>query len=370
MARANSTIRVNIIGDAQSLARAADKSEAAVGGIGKKAVVAGSIIAGAFATDQLLDFGQTALQEADRVGDATGRLEDQLGDLADPLVAAADEFDRIGASEGDMLTLAARIADIGTAAGIADAELAPMAQTSAETAAALALITDIDADFWIDAIGKAAAGSDRSLRELGVGITDAEVEARALAMTGKDTADALTDGELAAARLELILEKLAPRIAEVTTGTADLEQRQSQLQARWETLTGDIGDAIDGPLTDLLGWVLTGIDGWALLSERIGGFDRAIGEALTPVARMIDLQRELIGVLAQAIALLNQFAGAAGQFGADILTGTGRGTPLPRGGLRAIQGQTTINVQGGSPEAIEQAVRNALRTAAGRGPLE
>jgi hypothetical protein len=297
-------------------------------------------------------------------------LEAQLGDLSAPLIAAADDFERLGASQGDMLDLQAAVVDVGTALQIARPELAGMATEAAKTASGLALITDTDADTWIDQIGKAAAGGDRAMRALGVSVTDAEVVARALATTGKDTAEALTDGEQAAARLDLILEALAPRIEEVTTGSADLEQRQAELQARWETLTGRIGAGIEGPLNDLLAWIITGIDGWALLSDRIGGFDKAIGDALTPVARMIDLQRELIGVLAQAIALLNQFAGAAGQFGADFLSGTGRGTPLPRGGLRAIQGQTTINVQGGSPEVIEQSVRRALQQIAGRGSLQ
>jgi hypothetical protein len=366
VARADSTIRVNILGDAKSLQKAAATSEGAVAGLNKKVLAAGAVIGGVFAADQLVDFANTAVKEADRVGDATDRLEGQLGALSEPLIAAADDFARLGASEGDMLDLEARLVDLATEAGLADDAIAALADDAAVTASAMALMTEQPADFWLDQIGKAADGSDRALRDLGISLTDASVEARALADTGKASADSLTEGELAAARYAIILEELQPRIAGITQGSADLEQRQAELNARWETLTGNIGEGLEGPLNDLLGWIITGIDGWALLSDRIGGFDKAMAAALTPVARMIDLQRTLIGLLAEALNLLGQFA----QFGVDIATGTGRGTPLPRGGLRAIQGSTgttNVYVQGGSPETIEQAVRDAVRTTARRG---
>lgn len=368
MPRADSTIRVNIIGDAKSLQTAAAKSEGAVGGLNKKLLGLGAGIGAAFVADAVIDFGNTAVKEADRVGDAAGRIESQLGELSPQLVNAAEGFAHLGASEGDMLELEAKIIDVGTALGITDQELANVADDAAVTASALALITDTDADTWMDQLGKAATGSDRAMRALGVSVTEAEVASRAMADTGKSNADALTESELAAARLKLILDELQPRIAGVTDGTADLEQRQAQLQARWETLTGNIGAGLEGPLNDLLGWIITGIDGWALLADRIGGFDKAIGDALTPVARMIDLQRALIGVLQEAINLLAQFASEASKFGGEF----GGSQTLNRFSRTrtGTSGSTNVYVQGGSPEAIEQAVRTAIRHATGRGPLE
>lgn len=368
MARADSTIRVNILGDAKSLQKAAATSETAVGGLNKKLVGIGAGIAGAFAADAVLDFAQTALKESDRVGDAAGILEAQLGELAQPLIDAADEFDRLGASEGDMLELETAIVNVGTALGITKAELAGTATEAATTAAALALITDTDADTWIDLIGKAATGSERALRALGVSVTDAEVEARALATTGKDTADALTDGELAAARLELILEKLNPRIQETVTGTGDLEQKQAQLQARMETLTGKVGEHLEGPLNDLLGWVLAGIDGWEMLAGKLdaagASFDAAfdiVKAALGPIGLVTDALDGLIDALNTAIGLWNAAPWNSGTPSGSIPGRAGGGSS---GGSRSM---TNVYVQGGSPEVIEQAVRNAVRTTARRG---
>jgi hypothetical protein len=58
--------------------------------------------------------------------------------------------------------------------------------------------------------------------------------------------------------------------------------------------------------------------------------------------------------------------GLAGALGTRAPTGGGGG------GGRGAQGSfapVTVQVQGGSPEVVEQAVRDAIRMAAGRGPL-
>jgi uncharacterized phage infection (PIP) family protein YhgE len=358
VARGDSTIRVNIIGDAKSLQKAAGKSEKAVGGIGKAAVAAGGLLAGAFAVDAVFDFGQSALNEVDRVGDATARLEAQLGDLSKPLIEAAGGMEELGQSRQDVLELEARFTDLATAAHLSAVEIAAGAPAAVEAAAALSLlgIGGGDAATVLDLIGKAASGSDKPLKELGISLSDAEVEARAMADTGKTNAEALTEQELSAARLALIMEKLQPRIVAVTEGTADLEQKQKELDARLETLTGNVGDAIDGPLTDFLTWlILTGeqadagakaLDGVSDAFDNIGGAAQA----------QIDDLRELIALLAQVAQF---FPGGSALGFASQSVGTGS---------RSGSGATVV-VQGGSPEVIERAVRDAINHANGTGPL-
>jgi hypothetical protein len=364
VARADSTIRVNIIGDARSLEKAAGKSELAVGGIGKAAKIAGGAIVAAFAADAVLDFAQTALSEADRIGDATTRLEAQLGDLSAPLIEAAGGMEKLGQSRQDVLELEARFTDLATAVQLSGEQIAAAALPASEAAAALALLGlgGGDAATVLDLIGKAAGGSDKPLKELGISLSDAEVEARALRDTGKQNADALTDQELAAARLALIMEKLEPRVKAVTDGNADLEQKQSELQARFETLTGKIGTAIEGPLTDFLGWVLSGIDGLGMLGEFMGYVEDQFRSALTPIARVADALRDIIGVIDDVLSGLGDIYRSGGNRFVDE---AGRTVV----GGRFVPSGTTVVVQGGSPEVVEQAVRKAINHANGTGPL-
>jgi hypothetical protein len=357
VARADSTVRVNIIGDAKSLQSAAAKSEKSVGGIGKAAKVAGGILAGAFAVDAVLDFGQSALSEVDRIGDATARLEAQLGDLSDPILAAASGMEELGQSRQDVLELSARFTDLATAAHLSEAEIAAAIPSATEAAAALSLlgIGGGDAATVLDLIGKAAGGSDKPLKELGISLSDAEVEARAMKDTGKDNAEALTEQELAAARLALIMEKLQPRIKSVTEGEADLEQKQKELDARLETFTGNVGDAIDGPLTDLLTWLILMGEQADAGAKALQGVSDAFDAVGGSAQAQIDDLREFVALLAQVARFLP--GGGALNFSSQVI-GTGGG------------GGTTVVVQGGSPEVVEQAVRNAIRHANGTGPLQ
>lgn len=363
MARADSTVRVNVIGDARSLNKAMDQSASSTDKLAAGARGLGGAIVAAFATDKVFDFAQSALSEFDRVGDATARLEEQLGTLADPILASADSLHALGLSRQDVLELGADFADLATSAGVADDKIAGATVRVAEAGAAIALLTDKDAASVIDAIGKAAGGSERQLRELGINMTDAEVAARAMRDTGKGSAEALTENELAAARLDLILEKLAPRIDSVTQGTADLEQRQSELSARWETFTGQVGESVEGPLNDFLGWLLAGMDGLAGMEDALPNLSAALFKVHGPLATLTDGFSALVDVISEALRLIGQFdatkidgrgSGAGGGFGSSSASGGGGGGGAPGAGV-------TVQVQGGSPEEIQQAVYAAIR---------
>ena len=356
MARADSSIRVNIIGDAKSFRNAADDAEKSSGKIGTAAKKAGAILAGAFAVDAVLDFSQTALGEADRIGDATARLEAQLGALSQPLIDAAGGMEKLGASRQDVLELEARFVDLGTAAGLSADELAKAASPATEAANALALLGlgGGDAATVLDLIGKAAGGSDKPLKELGISLSDTEVEARALADTGKDNADALTDGELAAARLALIMEKLQPRIQAVTDGEADLEQKQKELGARFETFTGKVGEALEGPLTDLLGWLIATGEEAGNAATALRSVDAVFDSIGGSAQENIDKIRDFLNVLRQVAGFLP--GGAALNLGSTVV-----GTGGTRG--QSSGGSVQVNVQGGSPEVVEQSVLEAIRRA-------
>jgi hypothetical protein len=302
MADATSTIRVNIVGDAKGLQTELGKAQGGVSGLSSSMKALGGALALGGAAAVVLDFGQTALEEADRLGDATGRVESHLGDLSASLIEHADDYAVLGQSTQDILELEASFLDYANALGLSDDRMAELAPKIAETAAAMALITDMDPATVVDLLGKAAGGSERALKTLGVDLDEAAVQARALQDSGKDTPDMLTESELAAARYAEILEELAPRLVDVTTGTGDFEQKGAELEARMETLSGKIGETVEGPLTDFLGGTLLVIDMLpqmihflGVAAEGVGGFMSIVFGAVDAVNALIDALGDLIG---------------------------------------------------------------------------
>ena len=194
--------------------------------------------------------------------------------------------------------------DVSTALGITDEAMGPLAIDAAETAAALALITDTDAETWVSNLSKAAAGSEKAMRALGVSVTEEEVTLRALADTGKTAAESLTEGELAAARYALVLEELDPRIKEVITGSGDFEQKSAELEARMETLQAKIGEKLNPVISEMLQFVLSGITGWEMFGAAMAANEQTLKDIAAPAARLVDILGNLIGLFQQ----LNEFS--------------------------------------------------------------
>src|SRR6185503_4888651 len=173
MVSASSIIRVSIIGDAKKLVGALGQADKATGGLlasgaklatGFFAVEKGAELAAGFVADSITEF--------DRLQDATTNLTVQLGPLADELIKSSEGMERLGLSKQDVIELEARLADLLTTAGVADNTIAFLGDDATATAAAMALLSDKSPAEILDLIGKAAGGSSKAAKELGVELID------------------------------------------------------------------------------------------------------------------------------------------------------------------------------------------------------
>ena len=359
---ASAKIAVAFVGDARDLRNASRDAEKSVSGFGKNAGKGAGAVGALFAVDQVFAFGDAALAESDRIGDAISRLTGQLGtELTGAVDAVADDFTHLGQSRQDILELAAGFADMATALGIGAPDIAAWADDVAAIAAALELQGIGDAATNVDLIGKAAGGSERALRDLGINLDEAAVQARALHDSGKDNPELLTDSEIAAARLAEVMDTLKTRTGDLNAANGDLEQSQAEVQAKWETLTGKFGEAIEGPLNDLLGWIISGIEGWELFAENLDLVRSELRKTLGPIYAVTD-------ALAALVALWEDARDSGALSGRTPsgrpLSGTDRGTSGPGSDTRSPSqrsGDVIVNVNGGDPAQVEREVDNALR---------
>ncbi len=305
MARASSVISVSIIGDAKKLVAATKTADTATGGLLKSsAKMFGAIAVGAVGIDKAFDFVQESVKEADRLGDATSRLNRLIGQTdTNQLAEIADEFHNLGLSKQDVLELGANFATV-----VAPLELNPgivgdFADDVAATAAAMSLVDAEGRDpaVFVDLIGRAAGGAEKPLKELGISLTDAEVAARALRDSGKTLPAQLTETEKSTARLHIIMEKLAPVLHEAAGATSDVEQKQRDLQAQTETLSGKLGEELSPALNEVLGFLLEiASHDWGNDFARIAW---GVGEILTPLARLNDGLQVAIDLLHEVAKL-------------------------------------------------------------------
>ena len=269
MASASSVIRVSIIGDAKKLTGALSQADKATGGL---LASTAKLAAGAIAIERVgtvaADFIGDSIQEFDRLGDATFNLQTQIGDLAGPLIETADQFTRIGASKQDIIEMEARFADLATATGLTNTEIAIFADEAAATAAAMALLSDKDPSETLDLISKAAGGSAKAAKELGVSL-----------LSGVDPATQLAN----------ILQQLKPKLDAATTGTMDLEQQQKAMEARIETLQAQFGEALNPVLLDFWEGLTLAADAMGGIPEDLKQIEDAARTLLAPLGNLNDL---------------------------------------------------------------------------------
>lgn len=299
MANARSVIDVLIVGDARKLVGAAQKADQSMGGLLKSA---GKVFIAAGAIKEGFDFLQDSLGEADRLGDAMQRLNGQIGELdAQKLKDTAGSFSDLGLSAQDVLELEAGFADLATSVGLSDDAITTFAPQAAAAAGALSLIRDEDPSTLLDQIAKATGGSARAAKELGVALIDT-----------KDPAEQFRN----------IMSQLDPTLQQVTDGGKDVEQQQRKLGAQWETLQAQVGQLVEGPLTDLLSFINDEI---AALPGAIEGFRKlgivivnAFENALSPLARLNDALGDLGDTLRSLPVVGGIFGGGGGLSESDV----------------------------------------------------
>lgn len=284
MATGDSTIRVNIIGDVVKLKRALDSADAETGGLLKtagKLLVAGAVVKRGF------DVINDALGNADRVGDATSRLQLSIGDIdTAKLSAVAGSFSEIGVSAPDFLELAASFSEVAKASTTLSAdEIAAMAPAVGQFAGAMGRLKDEDPGTIADEIGKFISGARGA-------------QAAALDL-GLPFDKALTPAQ----RYQQILDALPGALDKVTGANQGLDDKQSELNAKWETFTATIGPGVEDVLSGILDFILDEIDaiphaiaGWQALGGAVEGFGRT---ALGPLGNVRDALEGILNLLGQ-----------------------------------------------------------------------
>ena len=298
-----------------------------------------------------------AVRLYDDLNDANDVLRVKLGAVADAVIALEDKFTDLGLSNVEAATLAVRVTDLGDAAGVASSKIAELAGPTLAAAGAIEQLKGTDPEATITAILKAATtGSLKPLQQLGVYLSEAEVNARALKDTGKATADALTEDEKATARWELILEKLNPQVQLATNGVKDLGDQQGILSAKWDTLLTKVAPpleeflaAIVGFISDMIDMIPSAVAGWEMLRQKLM-------EIATPIARLVDSMNTFLGQL-------RDIKNAAGGFPWISPVGTPFWSGFWGGGGPGVEGgNTTVNITtGADPSAVVRALRSYAR---------
>lgn len=128
--------------------------------------------------------------------------------------------------------------------GVAQKDLAKTTIALTQRAADLASVFNTDVPDALDALTAGLRGETDPLERYGVSLSAAQVQAEALAETGKKTASQLTDQEKATARLNLIMKQTSSTAGDFKNTSDGLANSSRILAARQEELQAKLGQKL------------------------------------------------------------------------------------------------------------------------------
>jgi hypothetical protein len=269
---ARQTINVPITGDADPLRRALGDADGHIGrfqsGIGGKLTAIGGAIAGAFAVNAIVDFGREMFNLGQTVEVTNAKMETVFGDLmgtVDDVRIIADTWNEsLGLTNSQTELLMANMGDLLKPMGFTTRDAADMASQLLFLSGALSgwsngarSVTEVS-----EILTGAILGEYDALKSLGISLSAAEVETRALAMTGKEAAGELTDMEMSLAVQALLFEKSTDAQRAWTDGSMQNVQTMNELNARFAEVKETIAEALYPWMVKAGEWLLHSFVPW------------------------------------------------------------------------------------------------------------
>ncbi len=193
----------------------------------------------------LISQGRELVQRGAEISETQQRFNEVFGESRDVVQAfIEDQAQMMGLSEARAQELIATAGSIAQSAGVAKEESAQMSVRVAQLAGDVASFNDANPEEIFDAISSGLLGGAEELEQYGIAVDEQMVQQKALAMTGKEAADALTQQERAVAGLELMYEKAGPQLGAMERRTDSAASAGRQAAAAWADVRNELAEQL------------------------------------------------------------------------------------------------------------------------------
>jgi len=369
----------------------AKKSSKDVDGLGDSFKGVGEAAAGFVAADFVEEIGNAARQfisgtitQAKNLGESINAVNVTFGDSAEKIHEWGEQNARsFGISRQSFNSQVMPIAAMLKNVGFSMDEVADQSITLTKRAADMASVFNVEVSEALDAIQAALRGESDPIERFGVSVNAAAVESRALAMASKASADELTNQELMAARLAIVMEQTAQVQGDFAATSDQAANAQRIATATFQEAQAALGEAFLPALTLLAQGATKVLEGFLALPgpvQEVISIVTILGAgALIAAPKVIALTTAIQGFTSAAggkKAILSSLAGfmtgpwgiaiAAGVAVMEIFTHRTEDAKLETEGLRESLDQVTGAVTDNTREWVanklqqEGALDNAL----------
>jgi hypothetical protein len=284
-----------------ALGRLAGSATAAGGSIAALAGPLAVAAAGFLTLKEASDFFTENVDEAAALEQAIAKTTNVFGEFADEGIAAfTGVSDSMLLSDTAALQMGSTLGNLFIAMGQTEAEALAMAEGVTTLAADLSSFNDVPVDDVLLALRAGLIGETEPLRRFGVALSQARVEAEALAQGIIEQGETVSAQDAVLLRYQLIMEDTALAHGDVARSSGQLTIEQAKNAAAFENLATTagtflipafagiaetIGDDLIPALTDLVE-VVGPV--FASLAEGVGGFAQGIITGIGDTADVLE----------------------------------------------------------------------------------
>ena len=233
----------NVDNSVKDSAKANAQFAAGMSGTSKLAIAGAAAIAG----KSLLDFSLNAIQAASSAQEAAGAFGTTFGDAAEKLNSQlAENANLFGLTSAEAQQLISVFGSVAQGIGFTQQESADLSSELFNLAGDIASFNNITAGAApvLQAFRSALVGEREALKTYGIAITEAEVQTKAFAQTGKTSADELTRQEKALATTALIFERSAVQQGNAAREAAGFAAQTLIARSATQELSEQLGEEL------------------------------------------------------------------------------------------------------------------------------
>lgn len=245
------TTKFKFTGDADGVEKATGQAGGAFGTLNSKMATAAKAIVGsmavAFAADKIVGWGKELYNVGNQAELWNKKAGIVFGDQIDVMEEwAAGVAGSMGLTESELLGASAAMGDLLVPMGATREEASTMSQEMMGLSGALSAWSGgtRSAAEVSEILSKALLGETDGLKGLGISISAAEVQMRALAIAQADGREEVTQMDEALATQQLVMEKSTDAQKAWADGTFDAQQKQAELSATVKELKEKLGTAL------------------------------------------------------------------------------------------------------------------------------
>jgi hypothetical protein len=231
---------------AKSTGKSTGKIKGALGGVESAAdkMGFGVKLAGAAAGAAMIALAKDSLGAASDLNEQISATKTIFGDAADAVIRFGESADAIGLSETAALRASTAFGDLFTKIGYTDEAAATFSVDLVRMAADFASFKDLDPNDVLGKLKSGLSGESEPLRDLGVFINEAKVQAEGMRLGLVDAHGEMGDGEKIAARYKIIMDEMGDAYGDVGRTADSYANTQRRASAEFENLKASIGQQL------------------------------------------------------------------------------------------------------------------------------